>query len=107
MTEALDRNPWTVDDTYGASAGEISPVTKTVIAAIAESTDANEARVQPDVRLVDLAADNLDVIHLMILLEDAFDIEFPASAGLGLDPTCGQIVTLVQRMIAERDGARP
>ena len=105
MTEALDRNPWTVDDTYGASAGEISPVTKTVIAAIVESTDADEARVQPDARLVDLAADNLDVIELMIQLEDAFGIEFPADAGLGLDPTCGEVVTLVKRMIAAR-GAR-
>lgn len=101
MTEAQERDGWTVGDTF-ASAGEISPVTKKVIAAIAKSTDTDEASVQPDVRLEDLSSDGLDVIALMIRLEDEFEFEFPDGAWLGLDPTCGEVVTLVKRLIQAR-----
>ena len=62
---------------------------------IAEQLGTDVEKIGSDVKFVDLGADSLDTVELVMALEEAFDIEIPDEAAEGI-ATVGDAVKYIE-----------
>jgi acyl carrier protein len=67
---------------------------------LAEQLDVPPERIAPDTAFVDLGADSLDVVEVIMTLEDIYDVEFP-EAELEYYPTLEALVAYLYKYMQE------
>jgi len=68
---------------------------------IAEQLACEEEKITPDAKFVDLGADSLDTVEIMMALEEKFDIQLDQEAGEKI-VTVGNAADLIQDVISSK-----